>query len=115
MGLALSRYLDNIDLCGVETRDAIGLVIAAIRRHGFAVRHKKTFNAGPSTAHVVTGYTVNNQHRPSVPRDEQRRIRFAVHELIVAKSRGRDCLDMARSLYGRLCTCVARTPAPQPR
>ena len=102
MGLALSRYLDNIDLSGARTRDAMGLVVAAIRRHGFAVRHKKTFNAGPNTAHVVTGYTVNTQQGPSVPRDEQRRIRFAVHELIVAKSRGRNCLNMARSLYGRM-------------
>jgi RNA-directed DNA polymerase len=79
LGLALSRYLDNIDLSGARAREAIPLVVEAIRAQGFAVRHKKTFNAGPHAPHIVTGYTVNNSRAPSVPRREQRRIRFAVH------------------------------------
>jgi hypothetical protein len=51
---------------------------------------------------VVTAYTVNNRQRSSVYRDEQRRIPFAVHELILRKANGRDWVAMAKSLYGRL-------------
>jgi RNA-directed DNA polymerase len=102
LGLAVSRYLDNIDLSGVRTREAIPLVINAIRDEGFAVRHKKTFNRGPRSSHVVTGYTVNNRHVPSVCRKEQRRIRFAVHEMVRANEKGRASIAMARALYGRL-------------
>jgi retron-type reverse transcriptase len=89
MNLALSRYLDNIDLSGDSARDAIGLVVAAIRRHGFAVRHKKTFNAGPRTAHVVTGYTVNNEQRPTVAEHRKPRKSELLDRNIVWVQRGR--------------------------
>jgi RNA-directed DNA polymerase len=46
--LKLSRYLDNIDLSGTHTREAIPLVIELLREYGYAVRHKKTFKRWPS-------------------------------------------------------------------
>ena len=100
--LKLSRYLDNIDLSGTHTREAIPLVIGLLREHGYAVRHKKTFNAGPRSARVVTGYTVNSLRAPSVARAEQRRIRSATHELIQKRRAGQPTTELAERLRGRV-------------
>jgi RNA-directed DNA polymerase len=102
LDLKLSRYLDNIDMSGRRTREAIPLIIALLNEHGYAVRHKKTFNAGPRSARVVTGYTVNNARAPSVARPEQRRIRSAAHELIREHGAGRQTFQLARRLRGRV-------------
>lgn len=102
LDLNLSRYLDNIDLSGRRTREAIPLVIDVLREHGYGVRHKKTFNAGPRSVRVVTGYTVNNSRAPSVPRAEQRRIRSAAHELIRMHAAGRPVTELAERLRGRV-------------
>ena len=113
LDLKLSRYLDNIDLSGARTREAIPLVIALLREHGYAVRHKKTFNAGPRSARVVTGYTVNNRFTPSVARREQRRIRSAAHELVRETSAGRQALELAQRGFAVAWPICARpTPAP---
>jgi len=87
LGLRLSRYLDNIDFSGPRAWEAIPHVIAVLRSEGFAVRHSKVFSAKANRRQVVTGYTVNNGRQPSVSRDEQRRIRSAVHEFIQPRSR----------------------------
>ena len=101
LGLSCSRYLDNIDLAGARSRECIPLVIAALRRGGFSVRHKKTFNAGPRSAHVVTGYNVNGDE-PSVPRSYRTRVRAKVHRLVVATQCGEDTEHMAQSVKGAL-------------
>lgn len=41
-----TRYVDNIDYSGRRSREALGPTIEALRRHGLAVAHKKTFNRG---------------------------------------------------------------------
>jgi hypothetical protein len=102
LNLKLSRYLDNIDLSGVRTREAIPMVIEVLRDYGYGVRHKKTFNVGPRTVHVVTGYTVNNADVPSVCRKEQRRIRSAAHEVIREHREGRPVNELLRRLSGRM-------------
>ena len=102
LDLKLSRYLDNIDVSGQRTREAIPLVITLLREHGYGVRHRKTFNIGPRSAHIVTGYTANNERLPSVPLREQRRIRSAAHELILEHGAGRPTFELARRLRGRI-------------
>src|SRR5438477_9699858 len=42
LDLKLSRYLDNIDLSGSHTREAIPLVIALLREHGYSSRTPMT-------------------------------------------------------------------------
>ena len=82
--LARSGY----ELGAVATREAIDLTIRALRAAGFAVRHKKTFNAGPKSPHIVTGYTVNSLH-VSVSRHTRNAARIEVYdELIAERARG---------------------------
>jgi hypothetical protein len=102
LGLHLSRYLDNIDLSGDRASEAIPVVIAALRREGLSVRHKKVFNVGRESRQVVTGYTVNNGSAPSIGRSEQRRVRSAVHELICLRRAGMATVKLERRLRGRL-------------
>lgn len=101
LGLSCSRYLDDIDLAGVRSRECIPIVIAALRRKGFSVRHKKTFNAGPGSAHVVTGYNVNGSE-PSVPKPYRMNVRAKVHRLVMARQRGEDTKQMMESIKGAL-------------
>lgn len=86
-GLGLSRYLDNIDISGPRAWEAITEVISVLRAQGLAVRHSKVFSAGANRPQVVTGLTVNNGRKPSVSRLQQRQIRSAVHEFILARSK----------------------------
>lgn len=96
-----SRYVDNYDFAGLRTREAIGLTIVALQRVGLAVRHKKTFNAGPRVAHVVTGLAVNGA-RPTVTRKHREAARIEVYKLITQRQRGADTRVIERSLRGRL-------------
>jgi len=109
LNLRPSRYLDNYDFAGVRTREAIGPTILALQRAMLAVRHKKTFNAGPRTAHIVTGLTVNSS-RASVRHSDREIARLKVYELIHARRLGVDTSDLERSLRGRLAH-IARTNA----
>ena len=86
LGLEPSRYLDDITLSGDRAQECIPLVIGALRRQGFSVRHKKTSNAGPSRRHSVTGYSVNAKS-PSVPQPHRMKVRALVHHLILARQR----------------------------
>jgi RNA-directed DNA polymerase len=101
LNLRPSRYLDNYDFAGDQTRDAIGPTIFALQRVRLAVRHRKTFNAGPRAPHVVTGLTVNSS-RPSIRHSDREFARLKVYELISARRLGADTRDLERSLRGRL-------------
>ena len=101
LDLSLSRYLDNFDLAGLRSRECFPLVIDVLRREGYSVRHKKTFNAGPGLAHVVTGYNVNGR-QPSVPKSYRMKVRARVHHLIVATQRGEVTKRMVESVKGHL-------------
>ena len=99
--LSYSRYLDNIDLAGVRSRECIAMVVDVLKREGFSVRHRKTFNAGPGRAHIVTGYNVNGV-RPSVPKPHRSKVRAQVHHLIVATQHGKVTKQMMESVKGSL-------------
>jgi hypothetical protein len=53
LDVALTRYLDNIDVSGVRTREAIPEIVQALRRHCFAVRKDKILNVGPQSRKPV--------------------------------------------------------------
>lgn len=74
-----SRYLDNIDASGLRSREAIGPIIELIRSAGFAVRHRKVFNLGGSTARVVTGLVTNSKVTPTSGRRRIDFVRSMVH------------------------------------
>jgi RNA-directed DNA polymerase len=99
--LTVSRYVDNIDFNGKRSREAIAPTIRALQAAGFAVRHNKTYNAGPREPHIVTGYTVNGTH-PSVRLRDRDRVRSAGHQLICAHRDGRSIIDLEKSVRGRL-------------
>jgi hypothetical protein len=115
LGLVPSRYLDNIDLSGVRSCEAIPLVIAAIRREGLSVRHKKVFNVCRNSQQIVTGYTVNNGVTPSVSRTEQRRIRSAAHEIIRLRRAGTPAPKMEQRFRGRLAYLRRTNPGAAAR
>lgn len=101
--LERGRCMDDIALSGdAGTHEAMGLVIAAIRESGFAVPHKKTKHAGPSVAHVATGYTVNGPWGPKVVRSKVQEIRTQVYRVTCASRRGEPIEQYLPSVRGSL-------------
>ncbi len=110
LDLIPSRYLDNIDLSGNRASEAIGRVIDALRAEGFSVRHKKTFVVGPSSSHVVTGYTTNRPDVPSVGRKQRDKARAVVHRLICARRRTEPTEDLENQVRGHLAHLMVSNP-----
>lgn len=108
--LSPSRYLDNIDLSGDRAPEAIVPLVAAIRREGLAVRHKKVFNARRAGHQTVTGFTVNNGERPSIARKAQRRVRAAAHQLLKLKKQGVSVKRLENSVRGRVAHLKVTNP-----
>ena len=90
MGLNYTRYADDLTFSGpAELAPRIGYILAKVRHvaqeEGFTVNEKKTRVMRPSRAMEVTGVVVND--KPSVQRDEIRRLRAILHR---AKTEGLD-------------------------
>jgi retron-type reverse transcriptase len=90
LGLTYTRYADDLTFSGgAELATKIGWLLAKVRNiareEGFAVNEKKTRVMRRSSAQTVTGVVVND--KPSVSRDELRRLRAILHR---AKSEGLD-------------------------
>ena len=97
--LRVTRYVDNIDLSGLRTREAMLPTIQAVQAVGFAVRHKKVFNAGYRRAKIVTGQLVAVPMRLPL----QGNIRANVHEIIGRHENGLPLgIRAMRRLHGRL-------------
>ncbi|MDY3563248.1 reverse transcriptase family protein [Gemmata sp. JC673] len=90
LGLTYTRYADDLTFSGdADAAAKIGWLLAKVRHiaheEGFAVNEKKTRVMRRSAAQMVTGVVVND--KPSVCRDELRRLRAILHR---AKSEGLD-------------------------
>lgn len=90
LGLTYTRYADDLSFSGgAELAGKIGWLLAKVRNiareEGFAVNEKKTRVMRRSAAQTVTGVVVND--KPSISRDELRRLRAILHR---AKSEGLD-------------------------
>ena len=107
-GFSFTVFVDDFAVSGDDTRDAISVVIKKIAEAGFSVGRRKTFNAGASRAHVVTGYTANSKARPSVSRKDRRRLRATVNRLICARQCGAATEQLEGSVRGTL-TYLRRT------
>jgi RNA-directed DNA polymerase len=88
LGLSYTRYADDLTFSGGEELvPKIGWLLAKVRhiaqQEGFAVNEKKTRVMRRSAAQTVTGVVVNE--KPSVSRDDIRRLRAILHR---AKSEG---------------------------
>lgn len=90
LGLNYTRYADDLTFSGpAELAPRIGYLLAKVRHvaqeEGFTVNEKKTRVMRRSRAMEVTGVVVND--KPSVDRDEVRRLRAILHR---AKTEGLD-------------------------
>lgn len=90
LGLTYTRYADDLTFSGsAELAGKIGWLLAKVRHiaqeEGFSVNEKKTRVMRRSAAQTVTGIVVND--KPSVSRDELRRLRAILHR---AKTEGLD-------------------------
>jgi retron-type reverse transcriptase len=88
LGLTYTRYADDLTFSGgPELNEKTGWLLAKVRNvaraEGFAVNEKKTRVMRRNAAQVVTGVVVNE--KPSVSRDELRRLRAILHR---AKTEG---------------------------
>jgi retron-type reverse transcriptase len=88
LGLAYTRYADDLSFSGDETFEArVGYLMARVRHiagaEGFTVNEAKTRVLRQGTAQTVTGLVVND--RPGVRRSEVRRLRAILHR---ARSEG---------------------------
>jgi retron-type reverse transcriptase len=82
LGITYTRYADDLTFSGGgELAGKVGYLMAKVRRiareEGFAVNEKKSRVMRRSTAQTVTGVVVND--KPSVSRDELRRLRAILH------------------------------------
>ena len=82
LGLAYTRYADDLTFSGgPELNEKVGWLLAKVRNvarsEGFAVNEKKTRVMRRSAAQTVTGVVVND--KPSISRDELRRLRAILH------------------------------------
>jgi hypothetical protein len=102
-GLQRGRCMDDIAVSGANgTREAIGLIIAAIQEVGLAVRHRKTKHSGPNEPHKVTGFTVNGPYGPKVIHSKVQEIRTLILETIRAHERGESIEQQMSSVRGSL-------------
>jgi retron-type reverse transcriptase len=90
LGLTYTRYADDLTFSGGdELATKVGWLLAKVRHvaqeEGFAVNEKKTRVMRRSAAQTVTGVVVND--KPSISRDELRRLRAILHR---AKREGLD-------------------------
>jgi RNA-directed DNA polymerase len=90
LGLTYTRYADDLTFSGgAELAGKIGWLLVKVRNiareEGFAVNEKKTRVMRRSAAQTVTGVVVND--KPSVSREELRRLRAILHR---AKTEGLD-------------------------
>jgi retron-type reverse transcriptase len=90
LGATYTRYADDITFSGgAELAGKIGWLLAKVRHiareEGFAVNEKKTRVMRRGSAQTVTGVVVND--KPSISRDELRRLRAILHR---AKTEGLD-------------------------
>jgi retron-type reverse transcriptase len=88
LGLTYTRYADDLTFSGgPELNEKVGWLLAKVRHvaaeEGFAVNEPKTRVMRRSAAQTVTGVVVND--KPSVSRDELRRLRAILHR---AKAEG---------------------------
>jgi retron-type reverse transcriptase len=82
LGVAYTRYADDLTFSGgEELAGKVGYLMARVRNiardEGFAVNEKKSRVMRRSAAQTVTGVVVND--KPSVSRDEVRRLRAILH------------------------------------
>jgi hypothetical protein len=75
-----------------------------------AVRHKKTGNAGATKAHELTGFVVNGNHGPKVPKRKIQQICIDAFRIIDAYARGESIDSAMNSMRGSL-RYLARTNA----
>lgn len=90
LGITYTRYADDLTFSGGdELASRVGYLMARVRNiardEGFAVNEKKSRVMRRSAAQTVTGVVVND--KPSVSRDEVRRLRAILHR---AKAEGLD-------------------------
>lgn len=82
LGLTYTRYADDLTFSGgPDVAERVGYLMARVRHialeEGFRVNEKKSRVMRPSAAQTVTGVIVND--KPSIPRDELRRLRAILH------------------------------------
>jgi retron-type reverse transcriptase len=90
MGFTYTRYADDLTFSGgADLAERVGYLMARVRNisreEGFAVNEKKSRVMRRSAAQTVTGVVVND--KPSVVREELRRLRAILHR---AKAEGLD-------------------------
>lgn len=90
MGFTYTRYADDLTFSGgPELAERVGYLIARVRHfareEGFTLNEKKSRVMRRNAAQTVTGVVVND--KPSVSRDELRRLRAILHR---AKAEGLD-------------------------
>lgn len=107
--LHATRYLDNIDLSGRGSAEAIEPTIRSIQKIGLAVSRKKVFNAGATKARRVTGLNVNGR-RPTLQKSDRNNVRAACNELILAFQRGDSIEKPLKQLRGRIAHVKKTNP-----
>lgn len=111
LGLDVSVFVDDIGFSGERTREAMPIVIEQVRASGLAVGHRKTYNAGASRAHEITGYATNAKTGPKVVKRTRSRVRAAVHKLILVHGEGQLAKKRADSARGSLAHLKRTNPA----
>ena len=94
------RFVDDINISGVEARRVVNEAVQSIQKSGFRVPHRKTDISGAGKRHTCTGYVVNDGI--GVPREKRSKLRAALHHLRTNNLSPREGTKLLRSIKGRI-------------
>lgn len=100
-GWKATFYADDITASGPAAREAIEVIVSAVRPAGLAIGRDKTAVMPRGRAQRVTGYNVDRRE-PSIPRDKRDKIRCAIDELRARRRAGLATERLERSILGRI-------------
>lgn len=115
MGCRVTFYVDDITVSGARARDVLGPLIVIVHGLGLSVGHGKTRVMDRGEPQIVTGYTVNNRNRPSVPLAKREKVRELIHEVRVRRSLGEDVSRFQNSMRGRIAHIGLANPGSAQR
>lgn len=102
MSVGCSFWVDDITLSGDRVREAIGPVLALVRKHGFSMRARKVCLLAAHRAKLAVTGVVVNRRRLSVGRERRNKLRAQIHRLVVSGRPSKAQLTSIRSSIAQI-------------
>jgi retron-type reverse transcriptase len=107
-GVTYSTWVDDLAFSGEGAREVIATVVAALRRAGFSLSHKKLKVMGRGTRKVLNGVLANQF--PNVLPDRIARLRSGIHKLETGQVAAHEAGRYVRQLRGGIAYVASIAP-----